>query len=77
MTQTLLKKDYMIIGTSTKNPNRVIVEVDKNAFEKITSRKRMTREVSLRDYIKTWEIDNTSNISPSFWTVDELIDSMK
>lgn len=67
MTTTLLKKDYTIIGTSTKNPQRVIVEMDKSTLELITSRKRKIQsDVSLRDYIKSGEINKTGNISRKF-----------
>lgn len=78
MSTTLLKKDYKIIGTSTQNPERIIVEMDKQAFESITSRRRISNnEISLRDYIQSWEINNQDNISRSFDSVDVLISSMK
>gem|GEM_PF-6145416 len=52
ITATLLKKDYKIIGTSTKNPQRVIVEMDKNTLDTLTSHRRVVKtEVSLRDYV--------------------------
>lgn len=78
MTTTLLKKDYTIIGTSVKNPHHVIVEMDKDILARITSRRKITqKEVSLRDYIKSGEIDEPTNISRGFWTVDALIKSMQ
>lgn len=52
MATTLLKKDYKIIGTSTKNPERVIVEMDRKVLEKIASRRRINQnDISLKDYI--------------------------
>ena len=78
MPTSLLKKDYTIIGTSTKNPQRIIIEVDKRMFENLTSRKRWYQEdISLRDYISSGAINNASNISRDFESVDELISSMK
>ncbi len=78
MATTLLKKDYTIIGTSSKNPERVIVEMDKKTLETITSRRRNPQnDISLRDYILSNEIENPTNISKSFESVDALISSMK
>lgn len=78
MATTLLKKNYKIIGTSTKNPERVIVEMDKKTLEDITSkRRRNSSDIPLRDYIQSGDINNSSNISREFWSVDELISSMK
>lgn len=78
MATTLLKKDYKIIWTSAKNPERVIIEVDKKTLDDLTSqRRRNTWDISLSDYIKSGEINNSENISRDFHNVDDLISSMK
>lgn len=77
MSTTLTKKDYKIIGTSTKDPEKIIVEINKNTLESVTTKKRPKKDSSLLEYIQSWEADNQANISEAYTNVEDLIKSMK
>ncbi len=81
MTSILSKKDYKIIWVSSKNPEIVIVELNKNTLNGLISTKKRTikkyEEISLKEYIKSWEINNAKNISWVYQNIDDLVSSLK
>lgn len=80
MITTLLKKDYKIIWISLKNPDKVIIELDKKTLSLLTSSKRRlnkkTENMSLREYVLSWEINNPANIEWIYNNIDDLILSL-
>jgi len=81
MITTLLKKDYKIIWISLKNPDKVIIELDKKTLSLLTSTKRRLNKkpenMTLKEYILSWEINNPKNISWVYNNMDDLILSLK
>ena len=81
MTATLSKKDFKIIWKSIKNPEKIIIELDEITLKSLIWTKKRTskkaEDMSLREYIKSWEINNKENISWSYNNIEDLILSLK
>lgn len=81
MTTLLSKKDFKIIWKSIKNPEKIIIELDEITLQSLIWTKKRTSKkaenMSLREYIKSWEINNKENISWSYNNVEDLILSLK
>ncbi len=75
MTTILTKKDYKIIWVSSKNPEVIIIELNKNTLNWLIWTKKRSKKsdkMSLWEYIKSWEIDNPKNISWVYENIDSL-----
>ena len=78
MTAVLTKKDYKIIWISSKNPEKLIIELDKDTLRNLIWTKKRAHHVnnSLLNYIKSWEINNPANISGSYTSMQDLISDL-
>ncbi len=81
MASTLSKKDFKIIGISSKNPEKVIIELDKKTLDWLVSTKKRihhtSEELSLREYVVSWEINNKKNIVWTYSSMQDLVGSLK
>lgn len=77
MTTATSELEYTILWTSSSNNQNIIVEIDKTVLERFKNySQNLESEVSLEDYINSWEINNSDNISKGFSSINELISSM-
>jgi hypothetical protein len=78
---TLSKKDFKIIWFSSKNPENIIIELDKKILAwlifKWKRRAKKVENMTLKEYILSWEINNPENISWVYNGMDDLIASLK
>ncbi len=76
----LSKKDFKILWKSIKNPEKIIIELDQRTLDGLVgTKKRIIKtpeDMTLREYIKTWEINNPKNISWVYNNVEDLILSL-
>ncbi|MFA5916784.1 MAG: hypothetical protein WC850_00935 [Candidatus Gracilibacteria bacterium] len=81
MTTILSKKDFKVIGISSKNPEKVIIELEQKTLDSLIGTKRRIiqkpEDMNLREYILSGEINNPKNISGVYNNMDDFILSLK
>jgi hypothetical protein len=81
MTTILSKKDFKVIWISSKNPEKVIIELEQKTLDSLIGTKRRIiqkpEDMNLREYILSWEINNPKNISWVYNNMDDFILSLK
>lgn len=74
MTTILSKKDYKIIWVSLKNPEKIIIELDKNTLNSlISSRKRVCNK---NDMVSWWLKDKDEWILKSKNDIDVFLNDL-
>jgi hypothetical protein len=80
-TITLSKKDFKIIWFSSRKPENIIIELDKKVLAwlvfKWKKRTKKIENMTLKEYILSWEIDNPKNISWIYNNMNDLITNLK
>ncbi len=80
MATILSKKDFKIIWFNAKNSEKIIIELDQKTLDwLIWTKKRIIKkpeDMSLREYIKSWEIYNPNNIVWTYNNINDLILSL-
>ncbi|MDD5769918.1 MAG: hypothetical protein PHE25_03040 [Candidatus Gracilibacteria bacterium] len=81
MATILSKKDFKIIGINAKNPEKIIIELDQRTLDGLVGTKKRkvknSSNMTLKEYIKSGEINNPKNISGVYDNMEDLILSLK